>query len=116
VKKSIRALIALNVLTVAIALMTLGVGGVAAVMAAKMEGILTPDAAATLKSTLNKKIGKSYTSEFHEKVVGLLESETNVAKAGAKTIRSYSVAMFQIGSLNFVTGAVCLVLAWRTRK
>jgi hypothetical protein len=115
-KKSIRALVALNALIVVVALLMFGVGGAAAVMAAKMEMKLTPDSAAALESALNNKIGKTYTPEFHEKVVGLLESEDKVAQAGAKALRSYSVAMFQIASLNVVVGIICVFLSWKAGR
>ena len=69
-----------------------------------------------LEAALNKRVGQPYSAEFHEKIVGLLGSSDEAARSGAEVIRSYSVAMFQIASLNFVVGAISLVLSWRTGK
>ncbi|RYD38498.1 MAG: hypothetical protein EOP87_01475 [Verrucomicrobiaceae bacterium] len=116
-KHPVKWLIALNILTLMVAMLMFAVCVAATAMTQKTESILRssiPQAA--FEARLEKHIGKPYTKELHDLMVSYLRDGDRFVWKSLGAVRDFSSAFMQTGGIIAIIGMANLFLLWKVKR
>ena len=109
-------LFALNVIIIAVAILTLICGISGAVVANGLVKNFDSRARETFDLKLRECIGGTYTEDLHKQLIKTLHSESSVGEKVIGALCRYSAIMYQMAGATCLAAMVSLFILWRLKR